>query len=113
MTDVKLTGGRIPGAPGDWAGRTIPLTATPSIDSVNNLIYVPTNSGIQVLGGDPNDPGSFMKILDAKMENVAATTPDIIATANVGCMLQLRAGVQRRGLTAEVVHVVELLDRAY
>src|SRR4051812_18985024 len=54
-----------------------------------------------------------MKILDAKMENVAATTPDIIATANVGCMLQLRAGVQRRGLKSEVVHVVELLDRAY
>jgi glycolate oxidase iron-sulfur subunit len=54
-----------------------------------------------------------MKILDAKMENVAATTPDIIATANVGCMLQLRAGVRRRGVIAEVVHIVELLDRAY
>jgi glycolate oxidase iron-sulfur subunit len=54
-----------------------------------------------------------MKILDAKMENVAATTPDIIATANVGCMLQLRAGVRRRRVIAEVVHIVELFDRAY
>ena len=35
------------------------------------------------------------------------------ATANVGCMLQLRAGVQRRGLKREVKHVVELLDEAY
>ncbi len=54
-----------------------------------------------------------MKILDAKMENVEAVQPDIIATANVGCMLQLRAGVERRGGKAEVLHVIELLDRAY
>jgi len=54
-----------------------------------------------------------MKILDEKMENVASASPEIIATANVGCMLQLRAGVERRGLRAEVVHVVELLDRSF
>ena len=54
-----------------------------------------------------------MKILDEKMENVAIVSPEIIATANVGCMLQLRAGAQRRGLKAEVVHVMELLDRSY
>lgn len=54
-----------------------------------------------------------MKILDAKMANVASISPEIIATANVGCMLQLRAGVQRWGMTAEVKHVVELLDQAY
>jgi hypothetical protein len=28
-------------------------------------------------------------------------------------MAQLEAGIRRRGLTARVVHVVELLDRAY
>ncbi len=54
-----------------------------------------------------------MKILDEKMTNVASVQPEIIASANVGCMLQLKAGVQRAGLNAEVVHVVELLDRAY
>jgi glycolate oxidase iron-sulfur subunit len=54
-----------------------------------------------------------MKILDEKMEYVAAAQPQIIATANVGCMLQLAVGVKRKGLQAEVVHVIELLDRAY
>jgi len=54
-----------------------------------------------------------MKILDEKMEYVALVNPDIIATANVGCMLQLAAGVKRKGLNAEVLHVIELLDRAY
>lgn len=55
-----------------------------------------------------------MKILEQKMNDVAAVSPEIIATANVGCMLQLRAGVkQRAGIKAEVKHVIELLDEAY
>ncbi len=54
-----------------------------------------------------------MQILDEKMEFVEMVEPQIIATANVGCMLQLAAGAKRKGLKAEVVHVVELLDRAY
>jgi glycolate oxidase iron-sulfur subunit len=54
-----------------------------------------------------------MKILDEKMANVASVKPEIIATANVGCMLQLKAGEKRARLNAEVVHVVELLDRAF
>jgi glycolate oxidase iron-sulfur subunit len=54
-----------------------------------------------------------MKILDEKMANVESVKAGIIATANVGCMLQLRAGVQRAGMKAEVVHVIELLDRVY
>ncbi|MGH9532386.1 MAG: (Fe-S)-binding protein [Terriglobales bacterium] len=54
-----------------------------------------------------------MQILDSKMDDVASTSADVIATANVGCMLQLRAGVARRGLKMEVKHVVELLDEAY
>ena len=53
------------------------------------------------------------QILDHKMEHVAETEPDIIATANPGCMLQLEVGARRRGLRARVAHVVELLDEAY
>lgn len=54
-----------------------------------------------------------MQILEAKMDDVASISADVIVTANVGCMLQLRAGVARRGLKMEVKHVVELLDEAY
>ena len=54
-----------------------------------------------------------MKILDRKMEDVASVAPEIIATANVGCMLQLRAGCMRKGLEADVKHVIELLDETY
>lgn len=54
-----------------------------------------------------------MKILRAKMEDVSSVESEIIATANVGCMLQLRAGVEQRGLKRRVAHVVELLNEAY
>ena len=54
-----------------------------------------------------------MKILDEKMDYIASVTPEIVATANVGCMLQLSAGAKRKGLNCRVAHVVELLDEAY
>ncbi len=54
-----------------------------------------------------------MKILDEKMDYVASVNPEILATANVGCMLQFAAGIKRKGMNARVAHVVELLDEAY
>jgi glycolate dehydrogenase iron-sulfur subunit len=54
-----------------------------------------------------------MKVLDEKMSFVASVDPQIIATANVGCMLQFRAGVERKKMNARVAHVIELLDEAY
>ena len=54
-----------------------------------------------------------MQILERKMEDVNRTGADVIATANPGCILQLRAGVSLHGKGQRVVHVVELLDEAY
>jgi glycolate oxidase iron-sulfur subunit len=54
-----------------------------------------------------------MKILEKKMEDVTSVSSDMLATANVGCMIQLRAGVDERGLELPVKHVMELLDEAY
>lgn len=54
-----------------------------------------------------------MEILERKMEHVNHTGADVIATANPGCILQLRAGVSLHGTGQRVAHVVELLDEAY
>ena len=54
-----------------------------------------------------------MQILEAKMLSVNRTGAQVIATANPGCILQLRAGVSLHGQGQRVVHVVELLDEAY
>lgn len=48
-----------------------------------------------------------------KIANVLAVNPDIIATANPGCALQLAAGLREAGRKIAVKHVVELLDDAY
>jgi glycolate oxidase iron-sulfur subunit len=58
-------------------------------------------------------PEMSMRLLDRKMHHIAAVDPDMIATGNPGCLLQLGWGVKRAGLRAEVVHPIELLDRAY
>jgi glycolate oxidase iron-sulfur subunit len=54
-----------------------------------------------------------MKILEAKMDDVQSITSEIVATANVGCMIQLRGGMQQRGLQTPVRHVMELMEEAY
>lgn len=54
-----------------------------------------------------------MQILERKMEQANSTQPEVIATANTGCMLQLRAGVQMHGKGQRVAHVIEILDEAY
>jgi glycolate oxidase iron-sulfur subunit len=51
-------------------------------------------------------------VLDRKIAALAAVDPDVIASGNPGCLLQLRAGAARAGLRARVVHPVELLDEA-
>jgi glycolate oxidase iron-sulfur subunit len=48
-----------------------------------------------------------------KAENVAATNAEIVATANPGCALQMRAHLRRVGSPMDVKHVIELLDEAY
>jgi glycolate oxidase iron-sulfur subunit len=58
-------------------------------------------------------PEMSMRLLDRKMQHIAAVDPDVIATGNPGCLLQLGWGVKRAGLRAEVLHPIELLDRAY
>lgn len=57
--------------------------------------------------------GMALAILEKKMHYANATPAQVIATANPGCMLQLRAGVERHGQGQRVAHVVELLDEAY
>jgi glycolate oxidase iron-sulfur subunit len=54
-----------------------------------------------------------MQVLAAKMDDIQSVTADAIATANVGCMLQLRYGIAQRGQSTPVKHVIELLDEAY
>ncbi len=58
-------------------------------------------------------PEMSKAVLDEKLDSLASVEPDVIATGNPGCMMQLAGGVRERGLAARVVHPVELLDEAF
>ena len=53
-----------------------------------------------------------LDLLDEKMRHAKDTGARVLATANPGCLLQMRAGVEIHKTGQEVLHVVEILDRA-
>jgi len=55
-------------------------------------------------------PGPAKELGDRKVRNVLATAPDIVASGNPGCLLQLRSGLRLAGSPVPVVHLVELVD---
>ncbi|MBI4494959.1 MAG: 4Fe-4S dicluster domain-containing protein [Chloroflexi bacterium] len=58
-------------------------------------------------------PELSRQILDWKLDHLAATGARIVVASNPGCAFQLTAGLRRRGLELEVLHLVDLLERAY
>jgi glycolate oxidase iron-sulfur subunit len=59
------------------------------------------------------EPRMARRLLERKVANIRSTGATIVAAANPGCALQIQAGLRAAGLEVEVVHPVELLDRAY
>jgi glycolate oxidase iron-sulfur subunit len=53
------------------------------------------------------------RLLRRKTRNIESTRAEAVVTANPGCILQIQAGLRDRGLELPVLHLVELLDRAY
>ena len=53
------------------------------------------------------------QVLDRKMDNLAGTKAQVVASGCPGCQMQLNTGLQRRGLDMRVVHPITLLDEAY
>jgi glycolate dehydrogenase iron-sulfur subunit len=53
-----------------------------------------------------------LELLAEKMQCAAETRAETIVTANPGCLLQMRAGSEIHGTGQQVLHVMELLDRA-
>jgi glycolate oxidase iron-sulfur subunit len=58
-------------------------------------------------------PEMAEKLLQRKIEHIAATGATIVATGNPGCLLQIQNGLKARGMPIEVVHPVSLLAKAY
>jgi glycolate oxidase iron-sulfur subunit len=58
-------------------------------------------------------PQMSTRLAERKMINVDATGAEALATANVGCMMQLMQHARLTGRKVRVVHPIDLLDAAY
>jgi len=58
-------------------------------------------------------PHLSLEVLERKLDAIAAAAPDVVATGNPGCLMQIGGGALLAGLRVEVRHPVELLDLAY
>ena len=58
-------------------------------------------------------PEMATRLLRRKVRHVTSTGADAVVTANPGCILQIRQGLGEANSTVKVLHLVEILDRAY
>lgn len=87
------------------------------------LSLVPDLELVEIPGGDiccgaaglytVLQPDTSDALMQAKAEAVASTGAGLVASANPGCTMQISVGLRALGHRAEVLHPVEILDRAY
>ncbi|MFH0989765.1 MAG: (Fe-S)-binding protein [bacterium] len=52
-----------------------------------------------------------MKLLDRKVQNIRSIQPDWIVTGNPGCMIQIQHGLNKGGLSIQLIHTATFLRR--
>jgi glycolate oxidase iron-sulfur subunit len=57
-------------------------------------------------------PEAAEELGDRKVAHCLSTRPDLVVSANPGCLMQLAAGLERAGRQVPVLHMIELLDAA-
>jgi glycolate oxidase iron-sulfur subunit len=58
-------------------------------------------------------PEMAARLLRRKVRHVTSTGAEAVVTANPGCILQIQQGLGETGSAIRVLHLVEILDRAY
>src|SRR6266480_3012708 len=59
------------------------------------------------------EPEMSRAVLAPKLDTLAEARPQVVATGNPGCLMQLGAGLAAAGIRAVARHPVELLDESY
>ncbi|MBI2014453.1 MAG: hypothetical protein HYS77_02795, partial [Candidatus Rokubacteria bacterium] len=59
------------------------------------------------------EPEMAGRLLRRKVGHVLATGAEAVVTANPGCILQIQQGLAAQGAPVRVLHLVEILDKAY
>jgi len=58
-------------------------------------------------------PELSAKLLERKVGNITSSGAELVVTANPGCQMQIAAGLRAARAPITVVHLMDLLDRAY
>ena len=59
------------------------------------------------------EPEMAERLMRRKIDNIQRTEAETVVMGNPGCLMQIRAGLQQRGLAVDAVHTVDLLAEAY
>ncbi|MBI1798479.1 MAG: (Fe-S)-binding protein [Candidatus Eisenbacteria bacterium] len=51
--------------------------------------------------------------LDQKLDSIVAVAPDVVVASNPGCLLHMARGAKQRGMDVPMLHLAEVLGRAY
>jgi len=57
-------------------------------------------------------PEAAAQLGEMKVRNCLSTHPDLVVSANPGCIMQIASGLERAGKAIPVMHMVELMDAA-
>jgi glycolate oxidase iron-sulfur subunit len=87
------------------------LAAIPGVE----LVELPESDWCCGSAGTYNltEPAMAARLLERKLANVARSGADVVAAANPGCVLQMRAGAMARGVEVAVEHPIDLLAAAH
>jgi glycolate oxidase iron-sulfur subunit len=58
-------------------------------------------------------PGTSAELGRRKARNLLATGADVVAAGNIGCLVQIRSHLPGDAGPPDVLHTVQILDRAY
>jgi glycolate oxidase iron-sulfur subunit len=87
------------------------------LGAVENITLVPLTGSDQCCGSagifNLVEPTVAQLVLRPKLEAIAVSGADVIATGNPGCMMQIGAGLLCSGSRVETRHPVELLAESY
>jgi glycolate oxidase iron-sulfur subunit len=98
--------------------RVLGVRAAPRalLDEVDGVDLVEIAHGDRCCGAagtyHVTQPEMSARLRDERVAAILATGADVVASANPGCTLQLKAGLGSAGFAGEVLHPVQLLDLA-
>jgi Fe-S oxidoreductase len=87
------------------------LKALPGVDLIDlpNADWCCGSAGVYNL----THPAMADAQLERKLASIAQVSPDVVVASNPGCMLHMARGARERGQAARIVHLAEVLGRAY